>query len=55
VVNGRMGRERHLPPDVRAPVFPQTLIIKAVDRRDLPRLVVSADQSYPIRVPDFEA
>ena len=42
-------------PDIRAAVLAQTLVVEAVDGRDLPRLVVAADQRYAVGVADFEA
>ena len=42
-------------PDVCAAVLAQTLVVEAIDGRDLARLVVPADQRQPVRVADFEA
>ena len=41
-------------PDVGVPVFAQTFVVEAVDLGDLARLVVSAQDRYALRVPDFE-
>jgi hypothetical protein len=41
-------------PHVAAPVFPLTFVVEAVDLRDLPRLVVPADERDSFWVPDFE-
>ena len=42
------------PPDVRAAVFPHALVVEAVDLRDLPALVVAADQRDAVGVADLE-
>jgi hypothetical protein len=44
-----------LPPDVRAAVLPQALVVEPVDSRDLPRLVVAANERYSIGISYFEA
>jgi hypothetical protein len=41
-------------PDVAAAVLALTFVVKAVHLRDLPRLVVSTDESYAIRISHFE-
>ena len=38
-------------PDVEAPVLPETFIVKTVDLRYLPRLVVAPQKSHPSLVP----
>jgi hypothetical protein len=41
-------------PHVAAAVLALTLVVEPVYLRDLPRLVVSADESYAIRISHFE-
>lgn len=38
-------------PDIEGTELAQTLIVESVHLRDLSRLVIPADQRYPIRVP----
>ena len=38
-------------PHIRAAVLPKALVVKAVDLRDLARLVVATDQPHTLRVP----
>ncbi len=42
-------------PDVGGAVFPNTLVVEAVDGSDLPRLVVATDERDAVGVSDFEA
>ena len=42
-------------PDVGVAVLAQALVVEAVHLRDLPRLVVPANQRYAVWVADFEA
>ena len=42
-------------PDVGVAVFPQALVVKAVDLSDLTRLVVSTQDGDALRVSDFES
>lgn len=41
---------REVPPDVRAPVLAEALVVEAVHLRDLPTLVVPAEDSYAVAV-----
>mmetsp|Transcript_17003 Transcript_17003/g.38268 ORF Transcript_17003/g.38268 Transcript_17003/m.38268 type:complete len:277 (-) Transcript_17003:283-1113(-) len=41
-------------PDVGGAVLADTLVVKAVDLRDLPRLVVSPQYVHPLRISDLE-
>ena len=41
-------------PDVGVAVFAQALVVEAVDLRDLPRLVVAAEDGDAVTVPDLE-
>jgi hypothetical protein len=43
-----------IPPNVAAAIFSLTLVVEPIHLRDLPRLVVSADERYAIGIPDFE-
>ena len=43
-----------LPPDVCAAVFSKAFVVEAVDRCDLPRLVVPSDKRDAIWVPNLE-
>lgn len=42
-------------PDVSVAVFSQTLVIEAVNLCDLARLVVAAQNGYPLGVTDLES
>mmetsp|Transcript_7641 Transcript_7641/g.22879 ORF Transcript_7641/g.22879 Transcript_7641/m.22879 type:complete len:248 (-) Transcript_7641:431-1174(-) len=44
-----------VPPHVQRSVLAEALVIKSVDLRDLPRLVVPPYQEDPVRVPDLES
>ena len=46
---------RAISPDVDAPVLPKTLVVEAVDLRDLAGLVVATDESDAVGVPDLGA
>lgn len=46
---------RNTPPDICAAVFSHAFVIEAVDGCDLPRFVISTDESYSVWVSDFEA
>jgi hypothetical protein len=41
-------------PHVATAVLALTFVVKPVYLRDLPRLVVSTDESYAVRIPHFE-
>lgn len=41
-------------PHIDTTVFPRTFIIESIDLGDLPRFVVTAYESDPIRIPHFE-
>lgn len=43
-----------VPPNVGAPVLALTLVVEAVNLRDLARLVVAPDEGDPVGVADFE-
>ena len=42
-----------VPPNVERAVLPQAFVVKAVDLRDLPALVVPPDQGHQVRIADF--
>jgi hypothetical protein len=46
---------RAVPPHIHRTVFPQTLIVKPVDLRNLPTFVIAADEGDAIGVADFES
>lgn len=50
--NGRKGQVvkdlSAVSPHSNGTIFAETLIIKAIDLGDLPRLMISSDQGYPI-------
>ena len=54
----RQGQEvkdlRTIPPRVGVPILALTLVVEAVDLRDLPRLVVAAEDGDAVTVPDLE-
>lgn len=41
-------------PDVARSVLSLTLVVKAVNLRDLARFMIPPDERDPVRVPDFE-
>ena len=41
-------------PHIRAAVLPKALVVKAVDLRDLTRLVVTTEQTNPARISNLE-
>jgi len=41
-------------PDVSVSVFPEALVVKAIDLCDLPRLVVPSEDGYAVLVPHFK-
>ena len=46
---------RAVAPHIRVAVLFEALVVEAVDLRDLPALVVAANQRHPFRVANFEA
>ena len=59
VINDRSQRHvveyiSTISPHIQRSVFPQALIVEAVDLSDLSAFVVSSDEGNKIRVPDFE-
>lgn len=42
-------------PNIDTSIFPQTLIIKAINLCNLAALVISTDESYPLGVAHFES
>jgi hypothetical protein len=42
-----------VPPHIDGPVLLKALVVEAVHLRDLSRLVVSTDQSDPVRIPNL--
>jgi hypothetical protein len=41
-------------PNIRAAVFPLTLVVETINLRDLARLVVATNKGYAVWVPDLE-
>jgi len=53
VARDQWGAQNILP-NVRIPIFTQTLIVETIDLCDLPRLVVSSQDGNTLRVADFK-
>lgn len=59
-IDDRPKREivKHLtapPPHVTTAVLPLAFVVEAIHLRNLPRLMVSSDESYAVWVADFES